>query len=312
MIDLRLSQLRQFLLLVETKNYKSAAHLSYRSQPALSHAIRELEQRLGAPLFEQNSRTTLTPFGESCLPLIRESLLYMDRSIATIRQLANVSVGNVAFAVLPSIARIWAPTLIGEFSTLYPDVETRVRAATSPDIQRLVTSGDMDFGITSGPTDDPKLEFEPLVRDRFGLVCRSDHHYANLTSVPWEKLATERMIGSSMNQMLEVALPMSQLPRPKLHVSNLPTLVGLIKECLGVVPMPALDFPMDEPDITFIPLVKPVAKRTIGIVRIKDRSLSPSAGAMVQLLRGLLASARWTPEAAPWVVKRMISPVKTP
>src|SRR5690606_25599719 len=113
-----------------------------------------------------------------CFPLIRESLLYMERSIATMRQPANVSVGAVAFAVLPSIARIWVLSLVGEFSALYPEVETRVRAATSADIQRLVAAGDMDFGITSGPTDDPKLEFEPLVRDRFGLVCRSDHHYA--------------------------------------------------------------------------------------------------------------------------------------
>lgn len=310
MIDLRLSQLRQFLLLVETKKYKSAAELSYRSQPALSHAIRELEQRLGAPLFEQNSRATLTPFGESCLPLIRESLLYMDRSIATMRQLASVSTGSIAFAVLPATARIWMPSLVGEFRTQYPDVDIRVRAATSPDIQRLVATGDMDFGITSGPTDDPKLVFEPLVHDRFGLVCRSDHHCADSASVRWDRLVNERMIGSDMNQMLEVSLTMSRLPRPTLHVSNLPTLVGLIKGQLGVALMPALDFPMDEPDLTFVPLVQPVAKRTIGIVRIKDRSLSPSASAMIQVLHSLLASSRWAPKAAPRIMKRMIAPIK--
>lgn len=109
---------------------------------------------------------------------------------------------------------------------------------------------------------------------------------------------------------MEVTSREGQLPRPKLHVSNLPTIVGLIKERLGVTPMPSLDFPMDEPDITFVPLVKPVAKRTIGIVRIKDRSLSPSASALIVLLHDLLSTARWTPEAAPRIVEKMISPLR--
>jgi DNA-binding transcriptional LysR family regulator len=60
MLDLRLAQLRHFLLVVETKNYRTAARRAFKSQPAFSQSIRQLEARLGQPLFEKTARTTRT------------------------------------------------------------------------------------------------------------------------------------------------------------------------------------------------------------------------------------------------------------
>jgi DNA-binding transcriptional LysR family regulator len=301
--------LRQFLLIVETKNYQTAARLAYRSQPALSQSVHQLEARLGAPLFEKGARATLTPFGESCLPLIRESLTRMERAIATMHHIADVSAGRLAFSILPSIARQWLPSLLGEFSALHPEVETRVLAEGSQNVQRLVAEGEVDFGISSTPSGDPKLAFEPLVRDQFGLLCRSDHPFARAKSLRWEKLKGEHILGSTMHLMLEQSPVAHLLRKPKIWVSNLPTLVDLVKARVGVVPMPALGFPCDEPDLAFVPLIAPVEKRTIGILTLKDRSLFPSAQVMVALLHDVLAGARWTPEESPPILDRMIKPI---
>ncbi|MGZ5153410.1 MAG: LysR family transcriptional regulator, partial [Burkholderiales bacterium] len=104
MLDVRLAQLRHFLLIVETKSFRVAAKRAFRSQPALSQSIRQLEARLGQPLFEDGSRTTLTPFGESCLPVIRELVAHIDRATQSMLHVAEVSGGRLSIAIVPSVA----------------------------------------------------------------------------------------------------------------------------------------------------------------------------------------------------------------
>ncbi len=292
-IDLRLSHLRAFLLLVETRNYRAAALRMFRSQPAFSQAIQQLELRLGAPLFEPGARTTLTPFGERCLPLIREAVGRMERAVTECRRMADASGGRVAIAILPSVAQEWLPWLLREFGAAYPGVEVRVSAEDSVNVQRLVAEGEVDFGITSSPSPDPKLAFEPLIRDRFGLLCRTDHRYARQKALAWDRLADEPILGSTMHRMLQGTAVGPLVERPRIHVSNLPTLIALVKAGAGVLPMPALAYPVGEPELAFVPLVRPVEMRTIGIVTLKGRSPLPSARALIELLRaGLGRSER--------------------
>jgi DNA-binding transcriptional LysR family regulator len=307
--DLRLSQLRQFLLIVETKSYKTAARLAFRSQPALSQAIAQLETRLGAPLFESGARTTLTPFGESCLPLIRDALASMEHAIGSMHRIADVSSGRLSFAILPSIARQWLPALLRRFNAAHPNVEVRVYAEGSVRIERLVAEGEVDFGISSSPSDESKLAFEPLVRDQFGLMCRTDHRYAAARSLKWEKLASEPIIGGNMHRVLEGSPVGRLLERPKMYASNLPTLVGLVLERVGVIPVPAVGFPIEEREIAFVPLVAPVTLRTLGILTLKNRSLFPSARVMVQILKDGIADERLTPEGSNPLLDRMIKRV---
>ncbi|GAA4339310.1 LysR family transcriptional regulator [Pigmentiphaga soli] len=310
LIDMRLSQLRQFLLVVETKSYQVAARQSYRSQPALSQAIHQLEQRLGAPLFEKGSRATLTPFGERCLPLIREAVAHMERSLASMLNMADVSGGRLALAILPSIAQEWLPWLLTEFNARHPGVEVRVLADDSVNVQRLVAEGEVDFAISSTPSPDPRLVFRPLVRDQYGLLCRIDHRHAGARSLRWERLGGERIIGSMMQRFLDDSPVGALLGRPGVYVSNLPTLVALVKNRVGVVPLPALAFPSAEQELAFVPLVGPVMKRTIGIVSVKGRSLLPSAQAMVDLLLQRLEGFDWSTQGTHRMLARMIRQVR--
>ena len=60
--DLSITHYRHFLLVAELRSFRAAAARAFRSQPALSLSIREMEQRLGQPLFERGNRNTLTRF----------------------------------------------------------------------------------------------------------------------------------------------------------------------------------------------------------------------------------------------------------
>src|SRR3546814_6003366 len=77
--DLSLQHYRHFLLVAELRSFRAAAARASRSQPALSLSIKEMEHRLGQPMFERGSRVVLTRFGQECLPMARELVEHHDR-----------------------------------------------------------------------------------------------------------------------------------------------------------------------------------------------------------------------------------------
>jgi DNA-binding transcriptional LysR family regulator len=147
--DLSAAQLRAFLLVVDHGSYRAAAGRAFRSQPAISLAIRQLESRLGGALFEPDAQVRLTPYGERCVPLARELLGQHERLVAAKRRLARPDQGSLAIAVLPSVASQWLPDLLIAFGARHPGVSVRVLDDNSRNIQAQVASGKADFGICS-------------------------------------------------------------------------------------------------------------------------------------------------------------------
>ena len=87
---MNLIHLRYFVELSRTGSYTQAAKRLCITQPSLSHAMAQLEEELGAPLFRRQGRTTaLTPLGEQFLTAVRQSLDVLDRGIEEVRQAAR-------------------------------------------------------------------------------------------------------------------------------------------------------------------------------------------------------------------------------
>lgn len=310
MLDLRLVQLRHFLLVVETKSYRTAAERSFRSQPALSQSIRQLETRLGQPLFEKASRTTLTPFGERCLPVIRELVAHIERSTAGMSHLGRGVGGLLRIAILPSIAGQWLSPLLMRFVADHPEVRVQVMAEDSRVVHRLVATGDVDFGISSLYETDASIDFTPLLRDRFGLLCPAGHrHVRGDRTLAWDEIGEEPVIGNVMHRMLVDTPVWKHVEHPRIHVSNLPTLLTLVRDGFGVTPIPALACPAGDPSLAFVPLRGPVLQRTIGLMTRSGRTLLPAADAMVALIHEHLRHAAWQ-SGTFRRMKGMIDPVR--
>ena len=87
---MNLDHLRYFACLAQVKHYTRAAQQLCISQPSLSHAIRQLEGELGVPLFEKTGRnTTLTPFGETFLTTVHQTLGTLEEGVETLRRSAR-------------------------------------------------------------------------------------------------------------------------------------------------------------------------------------------------------------------------------
>jgi DNA-binding transcriptional LysR family regulator len=194
---------------------------------------------------------------------------------------------------------------------MHPGVEVNVLAEDSSKVHRLVAEGEVDFGVSSLSEPDPNIDFIPLIEDRFGVLCRSDHPLAKSgRPLAWEALRDEPILGNVMHRLLIDTPAWDIVAQPRIRVSNLPTLLALVESGLGVTPIPALACPRSTSGLAFVPLVKPVKTRTIGLMTLTGRSLLPAAHAMVQLMKLHLKENTWTSPNGPDVLKTMVKPVR--
>jgi len=276
--DAKLQQLRYFVLVAELKSHRAAAERAARTQPALSLALRELENLLGQPLFERGNKTELTPFGRHCLPEAKALLDHYQRAVEHMAMAAESRIGRVAIACVPSFASELLPGILSRYAAEHPEVHIGVEDDTAANVRRRVREGRVDFGVASLYQPDPNLDFEPLMSDEMGLVCRADHPIAaRRQPLAWADLAGERLISNGSCRLLEGTPAQHVMERAQFSVSNMISLKAVLRAGLGVTSLPRLTHSPGESELVFLTLHEPRVERVLGLVTRKGRSLSPVA-----------------------------------
>lgn len=291
--ELKIAQLRYFVLVAELKSFHAAARQAFRTQPAISLAVRELEQKLGQALVEKGGgRVELTPFGEHCLPLFRGLIEHHDRIAREATLLARHEIGQVSIATVPSVASRLLPGPLARFVAEHPNVQVSIQDGTAESVQQLLTKGQVDFGISSLWMEDEQIEFAPIANDQVGVVCRADHPLVQVgEALHWSQLQGVPMIRNGTSRLLEGTDAACLLEHSRLFVSNMISLIAMLEEGAGISTLPYLAFPLENEKLAFLPLAAPKVERQIGMLTRKGRSLSPAAGALMAFLRDQLPSA---------------------
>ncbi|MGS1009165.1 LysR family transcriptional regulator [Achromobacter anxifer] len=291
---LKIQHLRQFLLAADHGSFRLAAEGTFRSQAAVSAAMQDLEQQLGAPLFEPGKRAQLTPLGMAVAPLFRELLSTHDRVLDAARQFGLGSQGPVSLAVMPSLADEWLPRLLERYARSHPAIRIRAIDESSQDVHRLVLSGEVQVGVAGQVPRTAEVAFAPVARDAFGLVCRKNHPLARRRGpVPWSALAGERLIGNATFDTLKNRQLGGAIEDPFMVVSNRASLLASVVSGLGVTVLPVLARPAAATGLAFVPLTGPTVERIVGVLTRKEETLLPSVAAMHALaLRSLAQFTR--------------------
>ncbi|MDZ7786635.1 MAG: LysR substrate-binding domain-containing protein [Halofilum sp. (in: g-proteobacteria)] len=291
--DIKLQQLRYFALVAELKSYHAAAERASRTQPAISLAIRELEHRLGEALFERGNKTELTPFGRHCYPQARALLEHYGRVVDQIAMAADKRTGQVAFACVPSFASQMLPRIMEVFARDHPDVEISVEDDTAYNVQQRVLQRRVDFGVASLWNRDPGLQFEPLMRDEMGLVCRRDHPLARAErALEWADLEGHALITNGTVRLLDGTHAQQVMSRARLSVSNVISLLAMLRAGLGITALPWLALDESDPDLCFLPLSGPTVERQLGVLTPTRHTLAPAARALRDCILAQPAMAR--------------------
>ncbi|MCA9053626.1 MAG: LysR family transcriptional regulator [Planctomycetaceae bacterium] len=175
-------QLRYFLQVAERGNFTRASEDLLISQPALSRSIQKLEEELGQPLLERQTRkVVLTDAGKLLVDRARKILSLLDDAKAEICD--DGESGRVRVAAIPTIAPYFLPERLRAFQQQFPDAQVVVQEDTTDNLLKQVAHGEVDVAIAALPITAKYVDVEPLFEEELLLVTSPDHPLARKKTV---------------------------------------------------------------------------------------------------------------------------------
>lgn len=282
-------QLAAVLAVSEFRSFiAAAAHLGI-SQPALTLTVKRLEQTLGLPLFMRSTRQiTLTAAGREFVAMAERVLTDLKLGLQSLRELTEHRRGQV---IVSSLMPLRMSDVVAEYTRRFPGVEIQLREGFRDGVREDVRSGLADFGI--GELDDlPESHLtESLGNLEFWVVLRDDHPLARRRKIEFSALQGVALvslgIGSNARRLIDATATTRGFALHHVVEVNLPrTLMNLVAGGAGAAVIPAVRWPKGSfPKVVSRPLVGPQLSGEIGIIRLRDRELSPAAASLLALIR---------------------------
>lgn len=193
--DVTLRQLRYFLILSEELNYRRAAERLFITQPALSTAIKQLEQLAHVELFVRNTRgVVLSDAGKAWLPSVREALLGVDAAVDRLTALASQSQGELRLGYLIGTGADLLFRLIREFESSYPDMSIEATEFDFSDPTAGLADGTTDAALIRPPVDLPGHQMVTLDSEHWVACLPVDHRLAGRDQLKLKELLDEPII----------------------------------------------------------------------------------------------------------------------
>lgn len=287
-----IKQLKAFVAVAHSRSLAEASERIQLSQPALSIAIRKLEETVGGPLFARTTRQLwLTPEGEAFLPVAIRLLNDWTEAFEDLNERFMKKRGKVTIAALPTLAAGLLPDIIATFRERHPQINLSLHDVLADQVNQLVREGRADLGFSVPPMESDDLAFEPILADRYVAVCPLGHSLLEQETVVWTQLSGHPFIGinrlSSSRQdidriMAEVGKPLDIL----CDVSQIATVGRMVAAGIGISVLPALSFRQIASDgIGHRPLIEPNITRELGVIMRRRHPLSAAATALMALIR---------------------------
>ncbi len=286
MANFTLKQLRYVEALARHGHFGHAAEACAISQPALSMQIKELEQALGAVLFERTARRVrLTFLGEEFVQRAREILRLADELGTLARASQDLLVGQLRLGVIPTIAPYLLPTLIRTLSQRHGQLDLHIRETLTPRLIEELADGRLDTAIVALPVSEPAFHEVALFDEDFVLVR---HQTEAGRPVPdGDTLRKMRLLlleegHCFRDQALSFCNVRPPLPREGLDGSSLSTLVQMVGAGIGVTLIPDMAVPVEtrSAPVSVARFDPPRPSRTIGMIW---RRSSPMARQLAEI-----------------------------
>ncbi|WP_299811802.1 hydrogen peroxide-inducible genes activator [uncultured Roseibium sp.] len=302
MINITLKQLRYFEALARHRHFGRAAEACAISQPALSMQIKDMEEALGAALFERGARQVrLTHFGEIAAERARDILRSADELGDLARASRERLVGRLRIGVIPTVAPYLLPKVVGELTARFPGLDIHVRETVTPKLIQELTDGRLDTAIVALPVSEPSLEETPLFEEPFVLVRSAREANAPLPSA--DSLREMRLLlleegHCFRDQALSFCNLPSGPPREVLDASSLSTLVQMVSAGMGVTLIPEMAVPVEtrSASVAISRFEGPEPKRTVGMVWRKSSPLANQLSEIAEIVREAGDNAGRKPE----------------
>src|ERR1700732_459987 len=190
---LEVRHLKLLVSVAEEGSVTEAGKRLHLTQSALSHQLRDAEEKLGAPLFLRlGKKMVLTPAGEKLLVCARRVLEDLGNAEAQVEGLNGGARGVIRLSTECYTCYHWLPPLLKKFHDKFANVEVNIDAACFA-IPALL-EGKLDVAISSAPPRNKSLRLTPLFEDEVVLVMAPGHRLASSSHVNPRDLAGETVL----------------------------------------------------------------------------------------------------------------------
>ncbi|WP_282132430.1 LysR family transcriptional regulator [Cellulophaga baltica] len=209
-------KLKIFKSVAHHSSFTKAAEQLFISQPAISKAIRNLEDEYNTTLFiRKRNSIELTQDGKSFL-------IYVNRILEVYSEIENRFIhkdnqlpDRIKFGASTTLASYIIPKIIAQFRTQYPKTSFEIESDNSDHIEELILNQQLDFGITEGKNTNPKLHFKKFIKDEIVLVTNKKNSQFPKGIISLKKLQElpiiERESGSGTREIIYEALLQQQI-----------------------------------------------------------------------------------------------------
>ena len=286
-----IQQLRVFVAVAHSRSLAEASERVHLSQPAISIALRKLEDNVGGALFARTSRQlALTPEGDAFLPIAVRLLNDWNEAFEDLSDQFSKQRGKVTVAALPTLAAGLFPDVIKRFHEVYPRINLSLHDVLADQINQMVREGRADLGLSVPPSEADDLSFEPVLEDSYVAVCPCGHPLLAQNSVAWSQLAAYPFIGinrlsSSRQDIDRIMQSVGERLDILCDARQIATVGRMVAAGLGISVLPSLSFRQIATDgIEHRPLAEPTIRRELGIILSRRHPPSAATSALRQLI----------------------------
>ena len=283
-------ELRHYRLLVAVGaagSLAAAARTLHLSASALSHQLRDAEERLGVALFQRRHRKLL-------LTRAGEQLVLASRRVLAEAALAETAVRGVPHDVLRVSTECftcygWVPQVLGEFEKRHPRVELRVVLEATRQPLPALLAGDLDLAIMSTPPGQGRLRAFPLFADELVLLTPAEHPLAGRRFVRAEDLAGEHLLvydapRDDLTVFTRVLTPAQVEPRRVSRVALTEAMIELVRGGVGLAVLPSSAAPATK-DLSVVRITAGGLRRRWQAVAMRARAGWAPLRDLIELIR---------------------------
>lgn len=269
-----LKQLRYLVAVADRRHFGRAAEACHISQPSLSAQIQQLEEALGAKLFERSKRRVVpTPLGETVAERARHLLAEVDQLTTLARAAATPLTGPFRLGVIPTLGPYLLPRVMPGLRQAYPELRLYLREDLTDRLLERLARGQLEAALLALPVDQTGLIERPLFDEPFVLATPQRHRLAARAAVGQQDLAEETLLlledGHCFRAQALAVCRMAAAPTADgFAATSLETLREMVAGGIGVTLLPALACagrPADDA-VALRPFADPAPSRRIGLV----------------------------------------------
>jgi DNA-binding transcriptional LysR family regulator len=291
MLHLTLRQLQVFEKVATHLNHSRAAEELYLSQPAVSMQIKQLEENIGLPLFEQmGKKIFLTEAGRELLHYSRTILEQLREMENVFSEMKGLEHGQLNISVV-STANYFMPQLLAKFIQLHPKINVSLSVANRDAVIKQLADNIADLAIMGQPPEGADTVSQTFLENPLVVIAAAEHRLSSETNILPYQLASEtfllREIGSGTRGIAERYFASHQLPLPNHMAMDTNEAIKQSVHAgigIGIISRHSIELELETERLCILDVQGFPIIRNWHIVQRKNKRLSTAAHAFLQFL----------------------------